>query len=264
MKQIVSWTQTYGDKRLLNLQLLKYDTIGNLFRDTCEYIIFSFHNCPDNFYNTSKAILEKVYSQEKLILLRFDNISYLQCYKNILNKAKNLNCSDILCIQDDQHGINSKDNVENLKQIGDIIKIYKSNNKIQHLHLFGEESIPKDNLQPLETITENNIKLYKYDSTDFKKCNIYAWNDGTYLIDINFMNTLLNLKNIPDNVWHMELFLKHIYDNNVMYRWGCNKILFKASNLFGRNINRNISPVINLKRFFGETENWREVVNLVI
>ena len=78
------------------------------------------------------------------------------------------------------------------------------------------------------------------------------------------MNTLLNLKNIPDNVWHMELFLKHIYDNNVMYRWGCNKILFKASNLFGRNINRNISPVINLKRFFGETENWREVVNLVI
>ena len=44
MKNIISWTQTYGDKRILNMQLLEYDVIGNYLRNKCKYIIFSFHN----------------------------------------------------------------------------------------------------------------------------------------------------------------------------------------------------------------------------
>lgn len=263
MKKIVSWSQTYGEKRLLNFQLLKYDIIGNYIRNKCEYIIFSFHNCPDSFYETCEKILKEIYSQDKLILLKFNNCSYLQCYKNILNKVKTLNCSDILQIQDDQHGINTKENIQNIKNIDTIIQIYKTNNNIKHLHLFSEESIPKPNLQPIEKISQHNVEIYKYLTTDFKKNDIYSWNDGTYIINLDLINTLLNIENIPDNVWNMEIFLKNVYDNTTLYRWGCNKILFKASNLFGKNINKKNSVRENLYRFFGETTYWETIIKLL-
>lgn len=263
MKKLVSWTQTYGDKRLLNLQLLNYDIVGNYIRNKCNYIIFSFHNCPDNFYNSSKKILENLYCNKKLILLRFNNISYLQCYKNIIEKVEQLNCSDILQIQDDQHGINNNENVKNLENINIILELYKSNENIKHLHLFGEESIPKSNLQPIEIINKYNIELYKYNSTHFQRYKIFAWNDGTYIIDNNLIDKLLNIKNIPDDVWRLEIYLKNIYDNNIFYRWGSNKIFFKASNLFGKNINHKISREENLFRFFGETDKWNDLKNLI-
>ena len=37
---------------------------------------------------------------------------------------------------------------------------------------------------------------------------------------------------------------------------GLIKFFFKASNLFGRNINKTISREENLFRFFGETNSW--------
>ena len=263
MKKLVSWSQTYGDKRILNIQLLQYDQVGNYLRNNCEYIIFSFHNCSDKFFYNSKELLENIYSKDKLILQRFDNISYLQCYKNIIQKVKQLNCGDILQIQDDEHGINSKENTTNLNDIDDIIQIYKSNNNIQHLHLFSDESIPKPNLQPIETIKVNNVEIYKYNSTHFKNKNVYSWNDGVYIINLQFINKLLSIQNMPEDVWRIELFLKHIYDNNIFYRWGTNKILFKASNLFGKNINKQISQIENLERFFGETDHWKDIIRLI-
>ena len=151
-----------------------------------------------------------------------------------------------------------------MEDLNNIIETYKSNNTIQHLHIFSDESIPKPNLQPIEIIKVNNLELYKYNSKDFKKNNIYAWNDGTHIIDLNLINRLLNIDNMPDTVWQMEIFLKNIYDNNVFYRWGSNKILFKASNLFGKNVNKHMLPIDNLKRFFGETENWKDIIRLII
>ena len=86
--------------------------------------------------------------------------------------------------------------MNNLKNIDDIIQTYKINNNIEYLHIFGEEGKPKQNLIPIDTIKINNVELYKYDTRDFKKCNIYAWNDGTYIININIIEKLLFIKNI--------------------------------------------------------------------
>ncbi len=62
----------------------------------------------------------------------------------------------------------------------------------------------------------------------------------------------------------IEIFFKNIFDNNKFYRYGTNKILFKASNLFGKNLNKKLSKEQNLFRFFGETENWNIIKNLII
>lgn len=264
MKNIISWTQTYGSERILNIQLLKYDMIGNYLRNKCKYIIFSFHNCPDYIYEESTKILKKIYNEDKLILIQFNNCSYLECYKNIIIKSKQLNCTDICQIQDDQHGINSNENINNLKDLDDIIETYKINNNIEYLHIFGEEAKPKTNLIPIDTIKINNVEIYKYDSRDFKKSDIYSWNDGTYIININFIESLLFIQNIPSDVWQIEMLLKYIFDNNKIFRYGTNKVLFKASNLFGRNINNRISQEENLFRFFGETKYWNSHIKNLI
>ena len=59
MKNIISWTQTYGSERILNMQLLEYDVIGNYLRNKLKYIIFSFHNCPDSFYEKCEIIKKR-------------------------------------------------------------------------------------------------------------------------------------------------------------------------------------------------------------
>ena len=69
---------------------------------------------------------------------------------------------------------------------------------------------------------------------------------------------------MPTDVWHIELFLKNLFDNNQYYRYGTNKIIFKASNLFGRNTNTKISPTENLVRFFGETNSWNSHIKNLI
>tara|TARA_Y100000590_G_scaffold369946_1_gene431504 strand:- start:1461 stop:2318 length:858 start_codon:yes stop_codon:yes gene_type:complete len=266
MKNIISWTQTYGSDRILNMQLLEYDVIGNYLRNKCKYIIFSFHNCPDHIYQESTKILTKLYNKDKLILLQFNNCSYLECYKNIIIKCKELNCTDICQIQDDQHGINSNENTNNLKDLDVIIETYKINYDIKYLHIFGDEGKPKSNLIPIDTFKINNVEFYKYDSRDFKKYSeyIYAWNDGTYIININMIEKLLSTRHMPHDVWRMELFLKNILDNNQIYRYGTNKVLFKASNLYGRNVNKKISPEENLFRFFGETNCWNSHIKNLI
>ena len=117
---ISSFTQTYGENRILELMLLKYDRIGNAFRNKCDLIIFSFHNCTEKFIEKGKKILEELYPLNKLIILIYNDISYLQSIRNTIRFLKEKEIFYILQIQDDQHGINSVANIDNIKNIDNI------------------------------------------------------------------------------------------------------------------------------------------------
>ena len=176
----------------------------------CDHVIFSFHNCPESVYRDSIKILNDIFPSIKLIILRFDDCSYLSCFRNILQLIRDLKCTDILQIQDDQHGINSNENIHNLHHIDDVVEEYKKRKDISHIHLFSDESIPKPNLQPIESITMNTtLEIYKYNSMDFKHYNIYAWNDGVYIINVSLLDELLHQCPNSD-VWKIELFL-HLF-----------------------------------------------------
>ena len=263
---VASFTQTYGNQRILELLLLKYDKIGNTFRNKCDKIIFSFHNCPIEFIVKGKAILENIYSSDKLIILEYNSISYLETIKKTLENIKNMNIDYILQIQDDQHGINSSKNIEQLHNIN-LVFNFLNNKKPNFLHIFGNEGDPTfNNMKPLEIYKNdevnddiNNIEFYNYNSKDFINHNIYSWNDGTYFANIDFLINIFNIKGLPENVWDLEHALKYIFDNNSINRWGTNKLFFKASNLHGRNINNKISIYENLQRFFGELDEWENI-----
>jgi hypothetical protein len=261
--KISSFTQTYGDKRLTELYLLQYDTIGNYFRNKCDLIVFSFHNCPEHFIKVGKMILEKIYSKDKLLILTYNNISYLESIRNTIKTLKEKNIDYILQIQDDQHGINTKQNIENIEEINDMFSFIEKYNP-ELLHIFSDEGDKNINqLTPLDEKMLGNTSFYSYDTMQFKEKNIYAWNDGTYFGRIDLLEYLFNI-NLEHDVWRIELQLKYIFDNNKFIRWGTNKVYFKASNLHGRNVNNTLSVEDNLKRFFGEIDEWNIIKQKVI
>jgi hypothetical protein len=265
-----SFTQTYGDQRILELLLLKYDIIGNTFRNKCDKIFFSFHNCPNEFIIKGKTILEKLYPSDKLIILEYNNISYLETIKKTLNNIKTMNIDYILQIQDDQFGINSKQNIDEINNINMVFN-FINNKKPYFLHIFGNEGDPKfNNMKPLQIFTNesennstNDIEFYNYNTKDFAKNNIYSWNDGTYFANVDFLINIFNTKNLPENVWDLEHALKYIFDNNNLNRIGTNKLFFKASNLHGRNINNKLNSHENLQNFFGELDDWENIKNII-
>ena len=134
MISTASFTQTYGDQRILELLLLKYDTIGNTFRNKCDKICFSFHNCPAEFIIKGKTILENLYPIDKLIFFEYNNISYLETIKKTLNNIKTMNIDYILQIQDDQFGINSKKNIDEINNINTVFSFI--NNKKPYFYIF--------------------------------------------------------------------------------------------------------------------------------
>ena len=260
--KIASFTQTYGNERILELLLLKHDNIGNYFRNNCDIIIFSFHNCPKDFIEKGSKILNEIYEKNKLKILIYNDISYLESIRKTLKYLKDNNFDYILQIQDDQHGINTKENTNNITQINDCFTFLKNNN-IDLLHIFSNEGNRyKNNMIPLSENKINDTIFYCYDTRDFKYKNMYSWNDGTYFGKVTFIDKLFNL-DLPHNVWNIEFTLKTIFDNNKLFRWGFDKEYFKASNLHGKNVNNRLSITDNLHRFFGELSEW-ETIKIII
>lgn len=260
--KVASFTQTYGDKRILELLLLKYDVIGNEFRNKCDYIIFSFHNCSNYMIKKGSKVLTELYPKNKLILLTYNNISYLESIRRNVAFIKGKGVDYILQIQDDQHGINSIENVKQKTDINDAF-IFLKEKKPDLLHIFCTEGNPVNNgIVPLEINEFGNTKFYCYDSRSFKEKNIYSWNDGTYFAKTDFLQKLFNM-NMPEDVWRIELTLKSLFDDNKFLRWGCNKLYFRASNLHGRNVNSVMTVEENLGRFFGELEAWNEIKKVI-
>jgi hypothetical protein len=253
---IACFTQTYGNDRFLNMLLLQYDKLANYLRNKCEIIIFSFHNSSTEFKERYIPLLKKIYDEKKLIVLEHSNISYLQSIRNSILYMRTRNVTHILQIQDDQHSYNSKENIQNIKMLDTIFE-FVNRHKPLLLHIFSNEGDPKINRLPYyEKKTIDNVNYYKYNSMDFKKAKIYSWNDGTYIADIKLLQQMFFIKRLPENVWGLEMRFKYLFDRFRIYRWGIDKVIFGASNIYGKNINKGLSVEDNLKRFFGELDEW--------
>ena len=262
-KMIASFTQTYGDKRILELMLLKYDIIGNYFRNKCDYIIFSFHNCPLTFIEKVKEILNNIYPSEKLVYLEYENITYYQCIENVSKLLKEKKITYMLQIQDDQHGMNTKENCKNVKEIDHLFSFlydYKPN----YLHIYYKEGDKGYNkIVPLQETQIHNTCFYQYHTNEFNKVELWGWNDGTYFIDTDFFIEVLSVIDKKEQcVWWVEWNLRILFDKIPYLRWGMNQCYFKTSNLHGRNTSKN-SPVENLKQMFGELSEWEEIEPII-
>jgi hypothetical protein len=167
---------------------------------------------------------------------------------------KNNGLTDFALLQDDHHGINRPENIEIAKSI---LEFYRSRSDIKFLHFYYKEGFPSENRVPKETVGFKGIKFHKYDSRDFKKDDMYSYNDGVFLMSIDMMLNIMSMPGIPEDVWGMEIWLKWLFDNNDIDRWGVSKEVFAGMYVHGRNTSKDsiedqIRPLFGMKPNFDE------------
>jgi hypothetical protein len=232
--KIACFTQTYGTNRRSEMELLRYDLVGNAFRLKCDYIIFSFHNCPQNLIELYSKILKDLYPPDKLIILIYNNISYYCSLLRTIDFYKKQNIEYMLLIQDDQFGFNNEYNLKNLQNIDSIFKFVYSRKPyyFNMLSNHGDKNINK--VETIEEIKIDDVEFYNYYTNTFNYC--YSYNDGTHFINIDFLEKGLLKKCHSQDVWNLENERNGIFLNNKYHRWGMNKVMFTHLSVHGKNI----------------------------
>ena len=245
-KKIVSFTQTYGNERYVEILLQKYDKVGQYMRNKCDKIIFSFHNCSLEIIEKSKKYLSDIYDSDKLEFLIYDNMDYLTSIRKTMSYLKSIDVTDILFMNDDEYFLNNDYNLNNLHLL-DIIFDYYIKNNITWFSLYGQET-PKNKKQKKCIVINDELNIYSYSTLEYKKDNSYAWSQTTALYSLNFCIDLYNNK-LPDDSWNIEETFSYYFHTHDYERYGCNIELVRAINLNGHNLSE-LSLYDNLHRFF--------------
>ena len=93
----------------------------------------------------------------------------------------------------------------------------------------------------------------------------FTWQWGPHIIKIDFVKNLLNLCNNfgAHDIWKIEQTFGLYYNQNNPEFWATNKIFSYAINIMGKFENKHMTLEENAKRFFGELENWNEILQLL-
>ena len=257
-KKIVSFTQTYGNERYVEILLQKYDKVGQYMRNKCDKIIFSFHNCSLEIIEKSKKYLSEIYDNDKLEFLIYDNMDYLTSIRKTMSYLKSIDVTDILFMNDDEYFLNNDYNLNNLHLL-DILFDYYIKNNITWFSLYGQET-PKNKKQKQCIVINDELNIYSYSTLEYKKDNSYAWSQTTALYSLNFCIDLYNNK-LPDDSWNIEETFSYYFHTHDYERYGCNIELVRAINLHGHNLSE-LNLYDNLHRFFfKETDLIYSIVN---
>jgi len=258
---IASYTQTYGSNRNSEIELLKYDIIGNKFRNKCDIIIFAFHNCPSNIIDKALAIINSLYPKDKLRILSYNNISYRDTLLETISFLKKNTIEYMLLIQDDQFGINDEYNLNHLENIDTIFKFIDTRKPyyFNMLSNHGDKNINKINT--IEEIKIDDVNFYNYRTNTFTY--VYSYNDGTHFITTNFLEQLLLICNSAD-VWNLENERNQLFLINSFERWGMNKVMFNHLPIHGEHKmdRKDISNEIDY--FFSGIKDWNKNKEYII
>jgi hypothetical protein len=252
MKKIGCISQTYGNNRIQEIKCITFDDVGGALRDLLDEISFTFHNSSSEIVNEGRSILKQRFPTCNIRVI--NNVSYRDSIIQQLQSMKNNGLTDFALLQDDHHGINRPENIEIAKSI---VEFYRSRSDIKFLHFYYKEGFPSENRVPKETVGFKGIKFHKYDSRDFKKDDMYSYNDGVFLMSIDMMLNIMSMPGIPEDVWGMEIWLKWLFDNNDIDRWGVSKEVFAGMYVHGRNTSKDsiedqIRPLFGMKPNFDE------------
>lgn len=227
MKKICVFTQTYANNRQELYYYHNNDIVDILFRNNFENL-YSFHNSSNDY---TKSILENNYFSElkKLKLFRYNNISYTKSFKNTLNYFVENNFEYLIFLQDDCFNLSKSVDIEELNK-------FIFNNDFEMLNL--ETTLVDLKIENKEIFYENNdFKVYNTSSEDFKNRGWYAFDDGAYVANINFLLKYVydnNYFNIGD-IWKSENYLNEKITANKIQRLTTNVNFYNRINIVGPN-----------------------------
>jgi hypothetical protein len=229
----VSFTQTYGNGRKLLLDIYSRDNKLIEFKNLFDLNLYSFHNSSKETIEYFKSI-NKVKNTE---IIEFNDISYGQCIKNLIEKLDSLNCTHFFFSQDDTFSANN-DNID----FNNLLSYFKSheNNFMYCFHLNKNGFKHRQKLAKI-----NNFNIYDHNTTDFE---ISGLDDKPYICTIDILKKIYDSEYTAyDNIWDAEMFLHKKFKHITIPRYYGDDSLFVNYFIVGKHKSVNYEDALKLK-----------------
>jgi hypothetical protein len=223
---LCSFTQTYSDNRSELFYFHNKDKTDIYFRNKLDKNYFVFHNSPNEY--KEKIIQNSYFNDIKNIdILSYDNICYTDSFYSTLMRIKNDGYKYVFFLQDDVFS-----NV-NEKLIDELL-IFINNNSFEMLNI--ERTNIKTEAPTI--FSHDNLKIFDTNSEDFKNNNLWAFDDGPYVANIDFLiNTVYdNYYFSMKDIWTGEVYLNDKISRSKIQRLSTNFQFFERYSIVGRNI----------------------------
>lgn len=239
-KSIASFTQTYSNNRQLLYDYHNKDIVDINFRNKLDKNYYVFHNSNDSYI---QHIINCDYMKKikNLIEIKYNNMSYTQTFYQTLNKCKADGIKYIFFLQDDVFSQVSD-------KIIDELMIFIKNNTFDMLNI----EVDNININAPIIYSNDNIKIYNTTSDDFKNKGLWAFDDGPYVANIEFLlNSIYDANYFSKNdIWNAENYLNNKITNSKIQRLTCNISLFRRYGIVGPNAWNSTNELILLNKLF--------------
>lgn len=238
---LCSFTQTYSNNRNELFYYHNKDKTDIYFRNKLDKNYYIFHNSPHNYI---EHIIQNEYFNKikNLDVITYNNISYTHSFFNTLKKIKQDGYKYMVFLQDDVFSL------VNEKVIDELLDFVK-NNTFDMLNI----EVPNINIHTPIIYSNNNIKIYNTTSDDFVNKKLWAFDDGPYVANIDFLiNKIYDVNYFQFyDIWKAEGYLNQKITNNKIQRLTSNISFFERIGIVGPNAwNRN-NELIKLNKMFG-------------
>lgn len=238
---LCSFTQTYSNNRNELFYYHNKDKTDIYFRNKLDKNYYIFHNSQHNYI---EHIIQNEYFKKikNLDVITYNNISYTHSFFNTLKKIKQDGYKYIFFLQDDVFSL------VNEKVIDELLDFVK-NNTFDMLNI----EVPNINIHTPIIYSNNNIKIYNTTSDDFVNKKLWAFDDGPYVANIDFLiNKIYDVNYFQFyDIWKAEGYLNQKITNNKIQRLTSNISFFERIGIVGPNAwNRN-NELIKLNKMFG-------------
>lgn len=229
---ICSYTQTYSDNRVELCEFHNKDSSDIRFRNKLDNNYFAFHNSTDTYMRT---VCEFKYFKaiEKKTLLSYNDMSYTESLYKTFQRMKDDGYTYVVFLQDDAFCTSDNHIIDEL--VG----------YIRH-NTFDMLNLEITGLTPGATCiySRGDLQVYNTTSDDFKAKNLWSFDDGPYVANIDFMMCrVFDAVHLSKNdIWTAEHYIRHKIDCAPIQRLTTNYVMFKRFDIVGPNAwNRDVN-----------------------
>ena len=227
---IASFTQTYSDNRTVLFEFHNKDHTDIYFRNKLDINYYAFHNSPSEYVQN---ILEYPYfkSLNNIHYIYYNNITYTKSFFETLQKLKMDGVKYMCFLQDDVFSQVGKEFIDELL-------FFVKNNTFDMLNI--EVSFSKDDTEKPYIYCGNQLIIYETTSEDFSNKQLWAFDDGPYIANIDFLLECVydDVYFAKECIWGAECYINEKIYQNKIQRLSCNIVSFHRVSIVGPNPTR--------------------------
>ncbi len=235
--------QTYSDDREILFKIHALDTEMSQFLNSFDAFYISFHNCsPSYIQNLLRSHF--IQSIRTVRILLYESISYTETFKQTLSALKRAGYDYMIYLQDDVFTFEPGP----IEELTHLIKT--ADYKFLALEMNNEDlSIGDERLLDARGTT----KLYGASSDDYAKNGHYAFDDGTYAGQLDYLISTVYPASYFDypNIWDAEHQLNIYIKDHPIERYCTNYKTFRRYNIIGYNKSHIHFDIEKLRSRFG-------------